>query len=162
MSPRRDPVRIVVAEPGDAAAVSAMVRELAAHEGSLDAVAADAQRWGEMLGEPDVTVLMAVADDDEPIGFVSAVRRLHLWSGTEIVGLDDLYVRSSARNSGVGEALMRALAARSGAQPIRWEVEEGNLAGQRFYLRLGARLRRKVVAWWDPTTTAALRPRPTS
>jgi hypothetical protein len=37
--------------------------------------------------------------------------------------------------------------------PIRWEVEEGNLAGQRFYVRLGARLRRKVVAWWEPHAT---------
>jgi GNAT superfamily N-acetyltransferase len=159
-TPPRD-VRIVVAEPGDAAAVFTMVRELAAHEGSLEAVTSDAQRWEQMLAHPDVTVLIAVADD-EPVGFVSAVRQLHLWSGAEIVALDDLYVRSAARNRGVGEALMLALAERSGALPIRWEVEEGNLAGQRFYLRLGARLRRKVVAWWNPTAFAQPRPRPTS
>jgi len=154
-------VRIVVAGPGDAAEVCAMVRELAVHEGSLDAVTSDAQRWSEMLGDPSVTVLMALAGD-EPIGFVSAVHHLHLWSGTEIVGLDDLYVRPSARNGGVGEALMRALAERAGELPIRWEVEEGNLAGQRFYLRLGARLRRKVVAWWNPAATSGPRTRPTS
>lgn len=141
--------------------VSTMVRELAAHEGSLHVVTSDAQRWCEMLGDRNVTVLLAVADD-EPIGFVSAVRRLHLWSGTDIVALDDLYVRSGARNNGVGEALMLALAERAGEMPIRWEVDEGNIAGQRFYVRLGARVRRKVVAWWSPATSSARRARPTS
>ncbi len=161
MSVSPDPVRIIVAEAGDAAVVLAMVRELAAHEGSLNAVTSGEQRWSEMLAQSDVTVLLAIANL-EPIGFVSAVRRLHLWSGAEIIGLDDLYVRPSARNSGVGEALMRALADRSDGLPLRWEVEEGNLAGQRFYLRLGARLRRKVIAWWNPAGPPGPRARPTS
>lgn len=138
-----------------------MVRELAAHEGSLDSVTSHEQRWREMLTDANVTVLIA-SMRGEPIGFVSAVRRLHLWSGREIVALDDLYVRAGARDRGVGEALMRALADRSGEQLIRWEVEESNLAGQRFYVRLGAKLRRKVIAWWDPTGSDRRAARPTS
>ena len=139
---------IVRADPTHAATVHTLVRELAAHEGSLAAATTGEQRWGELLARDDVTVLLAI-HEGEPVGYVSAVAKLHLWSGCEIVALDDLYVRASFRNSGVGERLMRARAHRSGA-PIRWEVDEGNLAGQRFYLRLGARLRRKVVAWWEP------------
>ena len=144
---------IQIAEPGDAATVFAMVRELALHEGSLEAVTSSMTRWREMLDDDEVTVLIATLDG-EPIGFVSSVRRLHLWSGEVIVVLDDLYVRPQARNAGVGEALMRALAECSGDQVIRWEVDEHNVAGQRFYLRLGARLRRKVIAAWQPESTS--------
>jgi ribosomal protein S18 acetylase RimI-like enzyme len=161
MSEPLDAVRIAVADPTAAGAVCAMVRELAAHEGSIDSVTSDEQRWREMLTDANVTVLIA-SMHGEPIGFVSAVRRLHLWSGREIVALDDLYVRAGARDRGVGEALMRALADRSGEQLIRWEVEETNLAGQRFYVRLGAKLRRKVIAWWDPTGSDRRAERPTS
>lgn len=145
---------VVAADPGKAATVFAMVRELAAHEGSLDAVTSSEQRWCDMLADPDVIVLIAV-DHGAPVGFVSAVRRLHLWSGDHIVALDDIYVRPGARNKRVGEALMRALAVHAGTLPIRWEVEEGNVAGQRFSLRLGARLRRKVIAVWTPSARAS-------
>jgi hypothetical protein len=33
---------------------------------------------------------------------------------------------------------------------IRWGMEADNLGGQRFYRRLGAALRPKVVATWTP------------
>jgi ribosomal protein S18 acetylase RimI-like enzyme len=144
-------LRIVLADPSHAATVHAMMRELATHEGSLAAATTSEARWRELLERDDVTVLLATVGD-HPAGYVSAVRKLHLWSGHDIVALDDLFVRAAFRNTGVGEALMRSLARRSDL-PIRWEVEEGNLAGQRFYVRLGARLRRKVVAWWEPGTT---------
>lgn len=146
-------VRIVTADRTHAALVRTLMRELAAYEHSLDVATTTEQRWRELLDHHDVTVLLAMIGD-EPAGFVSAVRRLHLWSGEAIVALDDLYVRAPFRNAGVGEALMRALAARSD-RPIRWEIGEDNLAAQRFYLRLGARLHRKVIAWWHPDADVA-------
>lgn len=146
-------VRIVTADRSHAGVVRTLMRELAAHEDSLDVATTTEQRWRELLDHHDVTVLLAMIGD-EPAGFVSAVRRLHLWSGEEIVALDDLYVRAPFRNAGVGEALMRALAARSD-RPIRWEIGEDNLAAQRFYLRLGARLHREVIAWWHPDADVA-------
>jgi GNAT superfamily N-acetyltransferase len=127
------------------------MRELAVHEGSLAAATTSEERWRELLAREDVTVLLATVQN-EPVGYLSAVAKLHLWTGTEIVALDDLYVRASFRNAGIGEALMCSLARRSNLA-IRWEVEEGNFASQRFSLRVGARLRRKVVAWWQPDTT---------
>ncbi len=154
-------VHIVVAGPSDAADVFTMVRELASHEASLDALAVTERRWREMLTDDEVTVLLAIIDG-QPVGYVSAVRKLHLWSGEDIVALDDLYVRAAARNAGVGEALMRALAERCGDRLLRWEVDEGNLSGQRFYLRLGARLRRKVVGSWRPSAADEPPARPTS
>lgn len=126
-----------------------MVRELAVHEGALAAVTTDEDGWRQLLGDDRVTVLLATVDG-EPVGYVSAVRSLHLWSGRQIMALDDLYVRAPLRDRGIGEALMRELARHSDGLALRWEIEEGNIAGQRFSVALGARLRRKVVAWWHP------------
>ena len=104
-----------------------------------------------MLLRSDVIVLLAFRDSG-PVGFVSAVRELNLWLGKDIVALDDLYVRESARNQRVGEALMRELANRVADErlTIRWGINPSNEAGQRFYRRLGATLSPKVNATWHP------------
>jgi ribosomal protein S18 acetylase RimI-like enzyme len=127
-----------------------MVEEIAAEEGHSAAVHVTADHWRRMLALPEVTVLFAV-DDDRPLGYLSAVRQLNLWAGP-ILALDDLYVRAEARNRAVGRRLMQHLAGIADADDllIRWEMESDNRAAQRFYLRLGARLRTKVIAAWTP------------
>ena len=137
------------ATPEDAETVLTMVREIAAHEGDASDVVSDLPAWREMLARPEVVVLVA-RRDGHPAGYVSAVRRLHLWLGTDILVLDDLYVREGYRDAGVGRLLMRELAAVADGMLIRWEMRENNVAAQRFYRRLGASLRTKVIAFWRP------------
>lgn len=135
----------------DAAVLDQMVRELAAHEGSLDDVRVDAAGWRELLARPEVTALIAEADG-EVVGFTSTVRRLHLWSGGDLIALDDLYVRPAHRDRGIGNRLMTAVA-RLAAQEellVLWGVRLDNHAGQRFYARLGATLSTKMTAAWTP------------
>lgn len=137
------------AAPGDAAVVLTMLRELAADVG--DDVTGDEATWARMLARPDVLVLVAERDG-EPVGYVSALRRPHFWSGTDILALDDLFVREGYRSAGVGRLLMTELARLAAPEGllIRWEVAEDNLRAQDFYRRLGARLRAKVIASWPP------------
>jgi len=144
-------VTIRPAGPADASTVDTLVREIAAHEGDAAHVTATAARWTELLGRDDVTVLLAERAG-QPLGYVSALRRVHLWSGRDILALDDLWVRASARDAGVGRALMLALArvAADDGLVIRWEVKPENEAAQRFYRRLDARLFTKVIAGWRP------------
>jgi ribosomal protein S18 acetylase RimI-like enzyme len=137
------------AGPDDAATVLTMVREIAAHEGDVTDVVSDLATWTAMLARPDVVVLVAERDG-VPAGYVSAVRKLHLWLGTDILALDDLYVREGYRDAGAGRLLMKELAALADGMLIRWEVQEDNVAAQRFYRRLGATLRTKVIAFWRP------------
>lgn len=143
------------AGPGDAAVVRTMVNELAA-DGTGQEVGVPTDRWAAMLGRDDVVVLIA-ARDGQPIGYVSAVRKLHLWAGADILALDDLYVREASRNAGVGRLLMTELARWAAPQDllIRWEMHEDNTAAQAFYGRLGATLRTKVVAAWTPAAQRA-------
>lgn len=139
------------AGPDDAATVFAMVREIAAHEEQSEHVAGSAEQWARMLARPDVVVLVAERDG-VPAGYVSAVRGLHLWEARDILRLDDLFVREGYRGAGVGRLLMVELArlARPEGLIIRWEMQEGNVGAQRFYQRLGATLRTKVIAAWTP------------
>ncbi len=143
------------AGPRDAATVLAMVGELATLEGGD--VAGTAARWAQVLGRGDVLVLLA-EQDGEPVGYVSAVRRLHLWLGTDVLALDDLFVRNGHRDAGVGRLLMTEVARRASAEDlvVRWEVGEDNTDAQRFYRRLGAQLWPKVVVWWPPDAQRGL------
>jgi ribosomal protein S18 acetylase RimI-like enzyme len=149
-------VQVRSAGPDDAAAVLTMVREIAAHEGNASDVAGTPQSWATMLARPDVVVLVAERDG-VPAGYVSAVRKLHLWLGRDIYALDDLYVRDGYRDAGVGRLLMRELARLASAEDmvVRWEMAEQNVAAQRFYRRLGASLRTKVIAAWSPEAQRA-------
>ena len=135
----------------DATTVRTLLLELATHEGTAAAVHATAADWRRMLADPAVVVLLAY-DGDRPLGYVSGVRQLNLWLGRDLLALDDLYVRAEARDRGVGGRLMAALAAHVADERllITWGVREDNEAGQRFYRRLGAGLRTKMVAAWQP------------
>lgn len=145
------PTAIRRATVEDAGTVMAMVLAIAQHEGQVEHVEVTTALWRGMLARPEVVVLLAHMAG-EPVGYVSAVRMLHLWSGGDIIWLDDLYVAQSHRNRGVGAALMREMARLSAADGllIRWEMQEDNHDAERFYRRLGATVRTKKIASWRP------------
>ena len=151
------PFTVRRATSSDAAAVAVMVREIAAHEDQSAHVHVDEGQWQALLDRPEVIVLLAERDG-APVGYVSAVRQLHLWTGGDILALDDLYVRPGHRDAGVGLRLMSVLAALASPEQllIRWGVEPDNSDAHRFYRRLRATLRTKVIATWTPTAYADL------
>lgn len=141
--------RIRAATPADADIVHTLVGEIAAYQNQAEHVTTTAARWRELLARPDVTVLLAERGH-RAVGYVSALRRLHLWSRQDILALDDLYVRADSRDLGIGQALMTELARRTAPErlTITWGVQPDNEAALRFYDRLGATLHPKVVASW--------------
>jgi ribosomal protein S18 acetylase RimI-like enzyme len=151
-----DTVTVRRAAPADAGEVLTMVREIAAHEGDAADAAGTSESWAAMLGRPEVLVLIAERDG-AAVGYVSAVRKLHLWRGEDILVLDDVFVRDGHRDAGVGRLLMTELARLATADRllVRWEMRQDNVAAQRFYARLGASLRTKVIALWSPEAQQA-------
>jgi GNAT superfamily N-acetyltransferase len=117
----------------------------------------DVAQWGALLARPEVIVLLAERGG-QAVGYVSALRQLHLWTGGDVLNLDDLYVRPGQRDGGVGRRLMAALVAVAAPEEllIRWGMEVDNVDAQRFYRRLGATLRPKVLAAWTPSAYAHL------
>lgn len=145
-------VTIRPATSADAATVHSLVLAIAELEGDLDHVHVTVEGWRELLQRSDVTVLLAERQG-QVLGYVSATRRLHLWSGKDLLAVDDVFVREDARGDGLGRQLLVAMAAIVAAEELTivWGVEPENTGAQRFYRRLGAGLRRKVHAGWAPS-----------
>ncbi|TWD74783.1 ribosomal protein S18 acetylase RimI-like enzyme [Kribbella amoyensis] len=143
--------KIRQAGPADAAMVRTMVVELADHQDEGRFVTSTEDDWRTALGRDDVIVLVAEGNDS-PAGYVSALRRAHLWTGRDILALDDLYVREAHRDAGLGRTLMLELARLASPDnlTITWGLRLENEAGARFYNRLGATLRTKTLAAWSP------------
>jgi len=139
------------ATPADAAIVHTLVLEIAAHEGDLDHVHVTPEQWSGLLRRDDVVVLLAERDG-AALGYTSAVRRLHLWSGGDLLAVDDVYVRPGERSGGLGRRLLAAMARYAAPEEltVTGGVEPDNVRAQRFYAGLGAGLRAKVVAGWGP------------
>ncbi|MFC0624142.1 GNAT family N-acetyltransferase [Kribbella deserti] len=137
------------AGPDDAKLILTMIRELAGYQDEGEYITVTVDQWRELLGRDDVIVLVAERAG-EAMGYVSALRRPQLWSGEDILALDDLYVREQYRDGGIGRALMFELARHALPEglTISWGMRPENVDGQRFYARLGATFRPKVVAAW--------------
>ncbi len=146
-----DEVTLRRATPVDADTVHTLVLEIAAHEGDLEHVHVTPARWAELLQRDDVVVLLAERGG-RALGYTSAVRRLHLWTGGDLLAVDDVFVRPGERSAGLGRRLLTAMArvAEPDGLTLTWGVEPDNTRAQSFYAGLGATLRDKVVAGWAP------------
>jgi GNAT superfamily N-acetyltransferase len=151
-------VKVRDATAADAAALDSMIRELAAYEGHTGELAFTADQLAQALS-PDRPRLRALIAEDagSAVGFVTFTIDYAIWTGGDVVRVDDVFVRERARGGGVGTRLMLRIAELSiaGGMSSRWEIEPANLRAQRFYDSLGAEIRDKKVARWSPAAMRA-------
>lgn len=127
---------------GDAEDVSAMMRDLNAHEGydPRDAPDPELLRREFDADARDSRGLIVVADGAR--GFATVLPTVDTIKGRRGGFLADLYVRPAHRRQGLGSALVRAAARvageREGAEFLRWTSLPGNAAARAFYAALGA------------------------
>lgn len=138
----------------DAATVVSLMGELAEHQNQGSAMTVSVDRMRELLTRPEITYLMAERGE-RAMGYVSWVERISLWSGSDYLALDDLFVRAGERGQGIGERLMLAVSEVADGRVIRWEVAAANVAAQRFYQRIGADLTTKTICRWQVTKPGA-------
>jgi len=135
------PVTVRLAGPADAAAVYALVVELAGARGVSHKVASsveDIARDG-FGADPAFEALLAELDG-APVGLCLFFGSYSTWRGRRGLYVQDLVVRECARGLGLGERLLAAAAALCAARGgcyLRLSVEAGNTAAQRFYRRAG-------------------------
>lgn len=95
-----------------------------------------------LLQDPNTEFLLA---GDE--GFAQLRYRLSAWTGTEDCWLEDVFVRDSARGTGLGKALVQTAIDRArarGCKRIELDVNETNTGAIGLYEHLGFKLEPKA------------------
>jgi GNAT superfamily N-acetyltransferase len=130
-----------------------LIRQLAAYERKADRVvttAADLLRHG-FGPQPKFRALLAEWDG-EAAGYASTFYFYSTYQGRPAIFIEDLFVRDTFRNRGIGKSLLSAiakLAVNEGCFGLRWEVLDWNRPAIEWYGKLGATFldERKAVAF---------------
>jgi len=134
-------VRIRRAIPADAAAITAMIHELAHFERAAEQCSVNEKQISTALFDNPATLRAHVAEVD---GEVAAMALWFLnfstWDGVEGVYLEDLYVRPRFRRRGLARGLLTALAREcvdSGYTRLCWAVLNWNTDAIALYQAVG-------------------------
>jgi GNAT superfamily N-acetyltransferase len=131
------------AVPDDVPVLLALVKELAEYEREPDAVVATEDLLHEALFGPAPVASCHVALDagGAVVGMALWYVTFSTWTGRPGLWLEDLYVRPSARGTGLGKQLLQALArvcVERGYPRFEWWVLDWNAPSIAFYRALGA------------------------
>lgn len=139
------------ARPEDAAVLHALLGELAAYEGSPQHLRSTPGQLQAALAQGLFHALL-VEGPRGVEGFATYTFDFMSWFGTQVLRLDDLFLRTPLRGLGLGGRVMRELARRALERGIvmRWEMQPGNASARAFYEKLGASGGERTVWRWFP------------
>ena len=128
------------AVPGDYPRILELFREFSEYQKLPHRMKNNLERMNE---EKDfIHAFVAEKDDKEIIGYGTWFFTYFTWSGKGMY-IDDLYVRSDYRGTGVGTMLMDRIikmAKESKCHKLRWQVSTWNKSAIDFYKKLGAEI----------------------
>ena len=134
--------RIRPAERHDVRRIRDLIIDLATYERSAAEVRATEDQLMSALFGPAPAVFALVAEvDGRVVGFALYFLNFSTWEGTHGIYLEDLYVEPGHRGTGLGRALLVALAALArerGYARVEWWVLDWNQPSIDFYTKLGA------------------------
>jgi GNAT superfamily N-acetyltransferase len=130
------------AEESDVDRIYRLIIELATYERAADQVRSTPDQLRAALFGPQPAAYALVAESaGEVVGFALYFRNYSTWEGVHGIYLEDLYVAPEHRGSGLGKALLVALAelaVERGYARLEWAVLDWNEPAIRFYRALGA------------------------
>ena len=133
---------IRTATPDDVPVLLQLVRELAVYEREPDAVeTTEPMLHAALFGFSPVASCHVAEQDGQVVGFALWYVTFSTWKGVPGLWLEDLFVRPAARGTGLGRALLEALAGvcvERGYARFEWWVLDWNEPAIGFYRALGA------------------------
>ena len=130
------------ADRDDIPLILGFIRELAEYEKLADQAIADPEQMAEHLFGPRAYAEVLIGEvDGAPAGFALFFHNYSTFLGKPGIYLEDLYVRASARGTGLGKTLLSTLArlaVERGCGRLEWSVLDWNAPAIGFYQQLGA------------------------
>jgi GNAT superfamily N-acetyltransferase len=130
------------ARPEDVPAMVGLAEELAEYERARHECRLTTEQLHDALFRPAPALFGHVAEvDGAVVGMALWFLNFSTWRGAHGVYLEDLYVQPSQRGSGLGKALLTALAQEcvdQGYARLEWSVLDWNAPAIGFYKSLGA------------------------
>jgi GNAT superfamily N-acetyltransferase len=149
-SPIRRPA-IRTARVDDVPVIVSLIKELADYEREPDAVEATEDDIRNALFGPSPAAFCHVAEHGgEVVGVALWFLNFSTWKGCHGVYLEDLFVRPTARGTGLGKALLLNLieiAKERGYGRVEWSVLDWNTPAQDFYRSIGAQSMDEWTTW---------------
>ena len=131
------------ATPADISLIGQFIRDLAEYEKLAHAVRFDEAVMAQKLFGPRPFAEVLIGEiDGTPQGFALFFHNFSTFEGRPGIYLEDLFVRTDARGSGLGKALLgklAALAVERDCARLEWSVLDWNKPAIDFYKALGAR-----------------------
>ncbi len=139
------------AVPADAAAITAMIHELAAFEGAADLCTVTETQIRTALFDDPATLRGHIADVEGRVGAMALwFPNFSTWDGVAGLYLEDLYVRPDFRRHGLARMLLSALAREcldNGYTRLSWAVLDWNVDAIALYEALGGRPQREWLSY---------------
>ena len=126
----------------DVPVIVELIRELAVYE-KLEhlATATPARLEAELFGDEPTCECLIGERDGEPVGFALFFHNFSTYLCRKGLYLEDLFVRPTARGTGMGKLLLQRLAqiaVERDCGRFEWSVLDWNVDAQAFYRRMGA------------------------
>ena len=135
-------INIQAIEPAELNILVRLLREFAEWENLVEYCEADEARLhAAMFGANAIVEGLLAWSDDEPAGFALYYPSFSSFRGELGIHIEDIFVRDGYRGRGIGEALLRRIAAAAASRGfvrLDLQVREDNDQAVRFYNRLGA------------------------
>jgi len=126
----------------DVPVIVSLIRELAVYEKLEHLATATPERLeAQLFGEGSVIECLVGEQDGEPVGFALFFHNFSTFLCKKGLYLEDLFVRPSARGTGMGKRLLQRLAqiaVERDCGRFEWSVLDWNVDAQAFYAKMGA------------------------
>ena len=141
MSFQRNAFTLRKATQDDCATVLDLIKALAEYERMADAVIATEDSLRKAIFERQRATVFLAEVQDKAVGFALCFFSFSTFVGQETLYLEDLYVMPAYRGTGIGKALLKAVAKEAsihGCRRLDWVCLNWNTSAIAFYQSLGA------------------------